>query len=203
MQLASIATVVGYGAPAAIAASGAAAGTAAGGTAAGTSASAGAVKFFTSQSGNIAKLSSFLVGKSAKKVSEEYGGMSAVQEVLSIVKSPDVDSMTRSEALKSLAQVGKAYKSDRKNKKEMSEEEQLQEMEKRLTEEVNEARKSRGEAQIVENTQDTQPEDMVSKDNRKSVVRVHGLYVKERMELEVFVRDGKLTIKDKLSEKVY
>ncbi|TIB69348.1 hypothetical protein E3P77_00510 [Wallemia ichthyophaga] len=204
ISLASIATVVGYGAPAAIAASGAAAGTAAGGTAAGTSASAGAVKFFTSQSGNIAKLSSFLVGKSAKKVSEEYGGMSAVQEeVLSIVKSPDVDSMTRSEALKSLAQVGKAYKSDRKNKKEMSEEEQLQEMEKRLTEEVNEARKSRGEAQIVENTQDTQPEDMVSKDNRKSVVRVHGLYVKERMELEVFVRDGKLTIKDKLSEKVY
>lgn len=216
-QLASVATVASYGAPAAIAASGAAAAggvscscgcyhlltlsqtaaassaaaSSAAGTTAATSASAGAAKFFTSQSANIAKLSSYLVGKSAKKVSKEYGGMSAVQEeVLSIVKSPDVDSVTRTKALQSLKQLGRAYKSDSKNR---SEEEEQKELERVLA-----------QPPPYESLQRTpSSEDTVNSDKRKSAVRVHGLYVKERMEIEVRVVDGTLQLKDKLNDKVF
>ncbi|TIA89543.1 hypothetical protein E3P99_01998 [Wallemia hederae] len=220
ISLASIATVAAYGAPAAIAASGAAAagGTAAAAgtsTAAGTSAGAGAAKFFSSQSANIAKLSSYLIGKSAKKVSKEYGGMSAVQEeVVSIVKSPNVDSITRNRALAGLAQLGRAWKEDKQGK---DEEEQRRELERVMMggddgkQEVSTASTSSQSSLLKPPPYDSltrQPsfEDRVTKDTLKEnggTVRVHGLYVKERMELEVRVVDGALQIKDKVNDKVF
>ncbi|EIM23324.1 hypothetical protein WALSEDRAFT_62693 [Wallemia mellicola CBS 633.66] len=178
ISLAVIATVLSYGAPAAVAAS--AGGAAAAGTAASSSASAGAAKFFTSQGANIAKLSTYLIGKSAKKVSEEYGGMSAVQEeVLSVVKSPNVDKVTRMKALESLSKLKQAYKDDMK------------------------AKGKTKEAEDIDNVSiASKPPSYEDTVKEKKVARVHGLYVKERLELEVRVANGVLEVRDKANDKV-
>ncbi|TIC75993.1 ARM repeat-containing protein [Wallemia mellicola] len=173
-----ISVVLSYGAPAAVAAS--AGGAAAAGTAASSSASAGAAKFFTSQGANIAKLSTYLIGKSAKKVSEEYGGMSAVQEeVLSVVKSPNVDKVTRMKALESLSKLKQAYKDDMK------------------------AKGKTKEAEDIDNVSiASKPPSYEDTVKEKKVARVHGLYVKERLELEVRVANGVLEVRDKANDKV-
>lgn len=200
ISLAFLATVAAYGAPIALAAEAAAiggAGAAAGvkcfisinlnvindnwhlQAAASTSALTTTKGLVISQKGNLAKLSSYLIGKSAQKVSDEYGGMSAIQsEVISIIKSPTIDKNFKLKAMETLKDLKKAYKQDKKNKDKGDVESEIDD-----TESLNSILNENG---------------LIS----KNVSRIHGLYVKDRMELEVFTLDGKLQIRDVKNDKI-
>ena len=80
--------------------------------------------------------------------------------------------------METLKDLKKAYKQDKKNKDKGDAESEIDD-----TESLNSILNENG---------------LIS----KNVSRIHGLYVKDRMELEVFTLDGKLQIRDVKNDKI-
>ncbi|WWC60062.1 uncharacterized protein I303_102625 [Kwoniella dejecticola CBS 10117] len=175
--------------PEAIALEGIAAASVAGGyLAKGLAATKGAL---VTNSGTIAKVSSFALPRAIDKLSAEMGGLSGLQrEVATIIASPTLSSDVRHRASDLLKSIHKAYKDDKAKSSSSSSSPQPT-----LTPE---------EKKIDDKIENDEIDDLVENKpvNSGEVLRVHGIYMNKRREYEIRTSDeGKLILSD-LKEKV-
>ncbi|WWC87644.1 uncharacterized protein L201_002534 [Kwoniella dendrophila CBS 6074] len=179
--------------PEAIALEGVAAASVAGGyLAKGLTATKGAL---LTNSGTIAKISSVALPKAIDKLSAELGGLTALQrEVATIIASPTLSSDVRHKAAHLLRSIHQAYKDDKAKTAEHKSSQSA------TITPISEEEAERLDRSIEKGEIDDLVENKPI--NSGEVLRIHGIYMKERREFEIRTSsDGKLILWD-LKEKV-
>ncbi|WWC68854.1 uncharacterized protein I206_102790 [Kwoniella pini CBS 10737] len=135
-------------------------------------------------SGTIAKVSSFALPRAIDKLSAEMGGLSALQrEVASIIASPSLSSDVRHRASDLLKSIHKAYKDDKAKSSSAHAPATLTPEEQKVNDRI--------ESEEIDDLIENKPV------NSGETLRVHGIYMNKRREYEIRTSgDGKLTLWD-------
>ena len=144
------------------------------------------------------KPASVALPKAIDRLSAELGGLTALQrEVLSIVASPSLSSDVRHKATSLLRQISTAYSTDKeKTKAEQAAAKGVQPA--ATLAPISEDEAERLEKDIEEGKVDDRVENTPIKSDH--VLRVHGIYMKERREFEIRTgSDGRLELWDAVS----